>query len=597
MRFSRVIILRGGVGATAIRAAAHFVTIFLINTITLTAQVAPPGNAARPQARAIAQQDDRIMPLLASLADQASLSGDLTFAVRAQSQAATLLWQYDREQACAIYCRAFQSLVCDDGVASKPASVDSSSRLAITTIARQHLLVELLQEIAGRDSGLAEDLARATVLGNRKDDSSHVLNASTPTAPAQSDVERRDLLANVALQLVERDPARATAVAQSSLAFGVSPHFSRLLLSLCAADAGRADFLFAYAVGCLERSRGVDLKGLHTLGAFLVSTSDLPAKESVGRGVVVRFLNCAMAQLARRGQMAAGRGGDVPANQGKDEAVIHFIGRQLGGLFARYMPHRLGKFKRKIAELSATNANGWVFAPAPAYASAPNEIAREARAASTAADRDRQYARAAFAGLARGEVSRAQAAAAEVAAAAIRDRVMIQIARRYSSAGRLDCAVAVARNIEDVVARASLLTSLAGAALASKNEARATDLLDEAAGCALMERPSMRRALALIGIAGSFTEFDARRGFEVMQTAVKAINEVLAQREASEPERSNPGAAGEFETGELYGSVFEAAFAALGRADFGRARSLAQQLTTRDISVLAQLAVCRGGLS
>ena len=82
-----------------------------------------------------------------------------------------------------------------------------------------------------------------------------------------------------------------------------------------------------------------------------------------------------------------------------------------------------------------------------------------------------------------------------------------------------------------------------------------------------------------------------------METAVKAINDVLAQSEASEPARSNPGAAGEFETGELYGSGFEAAFAALGRADFGRAWSLAQQLTARDISVLAQLAVCRGGLA
>ena len=115
--------------------------------------------------------------------------------------------------------------------------------------------------------------------------------------------------------------------------------------------------------------------------------------------------------------------------------------------------------------------------------------------------------------------------------------------------------------------------------------------------CALMARPSMRRALALVGIARSFTAFDAKRGFEVMQTAVKEINEVLAQREASKPGRSNPGAAGEFEAGELYGSGYEAAFAALGRADFKRARSLAEQFTARDISVLAQLAVCRGGLA
>jgi hypothetical protein len=67
-------------------APPHFISIFLINAITLNAQIAPPGNAPRPEARVIAQHADRILPLLAALADQASLSADLTFAVRAQSQ-------------------------------------------------------------------------------------------------------------------------------------------------------------------------------------------------------------------------------------------------------------------------------------------------------------------------------------------------------------------------------------------------------------------------------------------------------------------------------------------------------------------------------
>jgi hypothetical protein len=54
--FSRGIILRDRIGATSIRAAAHFISIFLINAITLNAQIAPPGNAARPGARVIAQR-------------------------------------------------------------------------------------------------------------------------------------------------------------------------------------------------------------------------------------------------------------------------------------------------------------------------------------------------------------------------------------------------------------------------------------------------------------------------------------------------------------------------------------------------------------
>lgn len=614
MRFCRGIILRTGIDATFIRGAAHFISIFLINAITLNAQIAPPGNAARREARVIARHADRILPLLAALADQASLSADLTFAVRAQSQAATLLWPYDCRQARAIYRRAFQSLVCNDSATSNATSVHRSSRLAITAIAKQHLLIELLQEIAGPDPGLAEDLVRAftapvagadpgcgcaTMSGNRVNDSGPAFESSPTPAPTHREGERRDVLVGLALQIVERDPTRAMALAQMSLASGVSQHFSQLLLSVRAVDAERADRIFASAVRGLERSRDVDFDSLHTLGAFLVSATDPIAGEPVGRDVVVRFLNCALAQLSRLGQMAAGWRGDGPANQGiaaADEAVIYFIGQQLGDLLARYMPDRLGEFKRKIVELSATNAIDRAIVPDRIYASNPNESVRGARAASTAVDRDMLYARAAFAWLAKGEVSRAQAAAAEVAAAAIRDRVMIQVARRYSAAGRLDDAVAATRRIRDAVLRANLLMSLAGAALDPEEGTRATDLLDEAVECALTAPPSMTRALALIGAAGSYTAFDARRGFEVMQTAVTAIDEALAQRDASEPAHSNPGAVGKYEASELYGSSFEATFAALGRSDFERAWSLAQQLPARDISVLAQLAACRGVL-
>jgi hypothetical protein len=489
MRFRKVIIPRNGFGAP--RATASLIgIIILINGITLNAQAARPG-ATRPDALVIPQHNDRIIPLLAALADQASLSADLSFAVRAQAQAATLLWPYDRERARAIYRHAFQSLLvvqdsnCNDRAMPEAWPVHRPSRPAIAAIASQHLRVELLREIAARDGGLAEDLARAftfsvarasagcgsaAISRSRNYDSGPVFNASPRADSNQSDAHRRDLLVSVALQIAERDPMRAMALAQLSLAFGVSPHFSRLLLSLRAADAGRADLLFAHAVGCLERSRGLDLNGLHTLGAFLVSATDAGAKGSVNKGVVVRFLNCALTQLARRSRMAAGGRGDVPPKQGmdaEDETVIYLIGRQLGDLFARYMPDRLGQFNRKIAELTAANENDRPVATTQVHASNPNEIAREASAASTVADRDLLYARAAFAWLARGEMSRAQAAAAEVAAAAIRDRVMTQIARRHCSAGRLDAAVAVTRLIEDAAARSSLLTSLARCRCAS----------------------------------------------------------------------------------------------------------------------------------
>src|SRR5882724_6415813 len=257
MRFRKVIILRNGFGATSIRATARFFTVILINAITLNAQVASPGDTALPGAPVIPQHNDRIIPLLAPLADQASLSADLSFAVRAQAQAATLLWPYDRERARAIYHHAFQSLLvvqdsnCNDRAMPEAWPVHRPSRPAIAAIASEHLRVELLREIAARDAGLAEDLARAftfsvarasagcasaAISRRRNYDSGPIFNASPSADSNQSDVQRRDLLVSVALQIAERDPMRAMALAQLSLAFGVSRNFSPLLLSLRAAD-------------------------------------------------------------------------------------------------------------------------------------------------------------------------------------------------------------------------------------------------------------------------------------------------------------------------------------------------------------------------
>src|SRR5689334_358430 len=101
------------------------------------------------------------------------------------------------------------------------------------------------------------------------------------------------------------------------------------------------------------------------------------AEKPVESGVVVRFLNCALSQLERRSQLAAGRRGDLPADQGidaEDEGAIYFMGRQLGDLFVRYMPDRLGQLQSKLAGLTAANANEPAVPPSQMYASNPNEI-------------------------------------------------------------------------------------------------------------------------------------------------------------------------------------------------------------------------------
>ena len=514
--------------------------------------------------------DVRITLLLSHLADQARLSEDLAFAVRAQSQAAILLWPYDCERARAIFRQAFQSL----------------SRETLGQSDKRQLREELLNRIASRDTELAEDLARALVYSadNQKD--------------VRADAERRELLITVALQIVERDPYRAMALGQLSLGSPVnnreegaliSQNFARLLVLMRAVDSGLSDLLFSSAVIRLERSQAINLDDIHTLGSYLVSSVNSATKDSISRQVIERFLSLAFNQIMlHRNSEERGK---------PDDAAVYFITRQLTDLFARYMPDRFKKVQRKIDEMNESSALDRIADLGLAQPTSPADIVGDARASSNESERDSLYARAALGWLAKGEMNEAQSAARSIANREMRDRVLAQIARRQTSEGRIDDAVAIALRIEDDTARVSALVKLAGAALASRDRVRAVELLDEAESEAIKAQPTVARAQSLLTIVSSFSAVDMVRAFEVMQTAIKSINEIPSpagqKRFAGnqQPETATTASA------DLYNLNFESTLSVLAQTDFDRALLLAQQLTIKDASLIAQLAVCRGGLA
>src|SRR6185436_4931659 len=120
---------------TAVRSCAVAITLVLAGAAASRAQTSI--GAKGPDAPSITQRDLRIASLLIQLADQARLSDDLAFAVRAQAQAATLLWATDSDLARAIYRLAFKSL-------ARPGATSSLAE-------KQQLRSELLNQIAGRD--------------------------------------------------------------------------------------------------------------------------------------------------------------------------------------------------------------------------------------------------------------------------------------------------------------------------------------------------------------------------------------------------------------------------------------------------------------
>ncbi|HSE38969.1 MAG TPA: hypothetical protein VLG74_16830 [Blastocatellia bacterium] len=579
------------------------------------AQGQQPAAMAAQKSEDNSQQNARIVALLEQLADQARASANLAFAVRAQSQAARLLWAQEPDRARTIYQRAFHSLAPSassrnrDNLESAEASKTPDGRSSSFAEKRQ-LRTELLNQIAARDPELAEELARSLAdfvestkngCGENGARACGSAEGSTPqiqpglvATRSRLDAERRELLMSAALQVVDRDPQQAISFAQMSVALGISSNLARLLTLMRTVDAERADLLFSNAVARLEQASQVDLADVRTLGSYVVSAVNSGSKQPMSTPLVLRFLNFAFSQIAAD---------DSAAHSGssqEDSAALYFIGRQLTDLFGRYLPYRLHQLQSYIGDQGAAGYYDEVIDPGALKVSAPADIVREAIAAADPAERDSLYARAAIAWLSQADLKDAQATALRISDTATRDRVLAQIVRRYSYEKQIDDAVGLTRRITDETARVELLAGLSSAARASKDNQRAAELLDEAAACALRAQPTLDRARSLMMIASSFAPFDTTRSFEVLQSAVKAINDLVRQEESKDAPSgldSRSKASPAFTLDELYAASFDSTLAALAKADFDTALALARQLPGDEASVIAQLAVCGGGLT
>lgn len=571
-----------------------------------------------------ATRASRITSLLERLADEARASDDLAFAVRAQGQAATLLWPRDAGRASSIYRRAFESLATappksGDQKTNSTGSSGAGVRPELSAARKRQLRSELLNQIAAHDPVLAEELAGS--VAERIEGSSRDCRDGTSTdcgvssgnanlsqsahsiinpSPTREDTERRELLMSAALQIVERDPQQAMAFAQMSVALGVSPYLARFMTLLRAVDAERADLLFSNVVARLEESSEINLTDVHALGSYVVSVVNITSDQSLSKELVVRFLNLALTTIAR-GEA------NPSAITTRDDSAAYFIGRQLTDLVERYLPQRAGQLQRYVANRTGAAIDAGAEAGTPDALidasdlgiRAPGDIARDAIEATDKNERDSLWARAALGWLARGALKEAEETAFRISNDATRDRVLIQVVQRYSSAKRIEDALALARRVVDLSLRADVMVMLANDALVSRDEGRAVELLNEAATCSA-RAALMDRARSLIKIAGSFAAFDSISSFDTLQSAIKTINEASKRQQESkdEPASAPKGNAGRtFALDDLNGPSLEKTLAVLAKSDFDRALSLAQQLSGREASIVAQLAVCKGGLA
>jgi hypothetical protein len=169
-------------------------------------------------------------------------------------------------------------------------------------------------------------------------------------------------------------------------------------------------------------------------------------------------------------------------------------------------------------------------------------------------------------------------------------------ATRLMQDKHFDDAKRYASQVIEIDQYATLLTQMAAEALKDKDQARATELLNDASRKINGADDTQEKLRALLGIAGTYSKFDQVRGFEVVADAVQAANKIKDY----DPEKSNTivrslgngsGMNMRMVTNSDGGQDISNTLGTLARSDFDRSLLLARSLENKALRISSTIAI------
>jgi len=279
----------------------------------------------------------------------------------------------------------------------------------------------------------------------------------------------------------------------------------------------------------------------------------------------------------------------------------------------KYAPARAAALKKKFSEVTSGLAAG-VRGPleqledVDSAASATVDKLVEAATKAPPEARDTLWSQAAMKALEEGDTDRAREIVDEHCSDSDqRDQLLEQIdgqaLRRATDAGRLDEArqLLAQASIEE---RVTVLTQFAVRASTQGDKKAALQILEEARNLVGTQAANGAELNALLGVARTYVGLEPARSFDIVEPVVDHLNRLLAAAAVVDGFEFT----GYFKDGELMqvqrqspliSVVLQCAddMAMLARADFERARGVADKYQSIDVRLKARLAVAQGILS
>ena len=577
-----------------------------LSTSTTYAQepsaAAPSPAKTVEQAAAQAELERKALALLDEVMGETPSLKLVENRIRLRVAAAEILWSHDQERAREI----FNAAAVDVSAVTAGIEPDDPEYYNLSNAALQ-MRQRMLGIIAERDPKLALEFLRATRL-------------PPPPPPPGATFRQPDqelmLETQLAQQIAARDPQQALRIAEEVLSRGLSSNLLPLLDQLRAHDPEGAARLVS---GIVRKLRAANFAADHeavSIAHHLLTTTR-PAENATAGGqmpVAAGQSNARRLQLdeaTRRDLVnqlvsaAVGSGGD-PRGSANVGGLFSTV-RQLMPEVERYAPaqaagvrRRLEGFERRIERRTEGN---------------PREIRQvletgtpdaiiEAAAKATPDMRPHLYRTAAWKAYNEGNPERArQIIANNVEGARQREQMLKELDQqmfwRAASEGKVEQAQAVLARVRSPDERVGMLLRLALISAERGNAKAATNFLDEAWNLIGGRARNHTQFVVQLQVAQTYAQLAPPRAFEIVETGVAHLNELVAAAAVIEGFGQEAFAQEELkgQDSSQWGSLAlqcSETLTALAPSDFERTRAVADRFQRPELRLPARLAVARG---
>jgi hypothetical protein len=491
----------------------------LVFATCAAAQQQPPHSKTRPQVRQLSVEQQDALDLMKSLAQDLKSESDNLPAAVLQAKLADVLWEFDDGFAREVFRWAFEA-------ARKPPSEKLSKSEAVGYIARQAATIREVLTLTGKHDQKRSDAWLKTIEDEK-------------AQPGRSiaDNFRSDLLLQIALQLVETNPAQAKQLGLLAVTGGQIPEdFGRLLFALSRVSRSQSDELFRAALGTLRRNDFSFDTALIVLVNYLFSPG----------GVLDSDATLADAQLLANYLVdAAWRQPRGAPNSGLPESSASFyslIDVRGALIVSRYAPERLPELQGQIRELGSRLSQPQLENAARLRASQQQQRSVlnsdnkniDERIERATNEKDPQVRDALLNGIAhslmRSNNERALDVAGKIDDAELRaqaeDDIRLVAIQRLLQSRAYQEVKTTSLKLKNTGLQAKMLVELASRVLRENDDTvTATELLSQAYEIVSKNERVPDKVLGMLLIAQQFVRFDAIRGFETLGNAIKTLNQ------------------------------------------------------------------------